>query len=102
MMLVLLVAALAVSGVGIWASRRWRVLGQAMMALGGLGLIGVLVVQVRQNLFPPPAEGARALRVSRELLPGQPHRAGLICTEWGCPSALPRAAIHGRGFRAKL
>jgi hypothetical protein len=66
MMLVLLVAALAVSGVGIWASRRWRVPGQAMMALGGLGLIGVLAVQVRQNLFPPQpkAPGRCELAVS--------------------------------------
>ena len=51
MTLLLLLAALVISGVGVWISRRWRVMGQAMMALGGLGLIGVLVVQVRQNLF---------------------------------------------------
>jgi hypothetical protein len=49
----LLLAALVVSGVGVWMSRRWRVLGQIMMGLGGLGLIGVLAFQVRQNLFPP-------------------------------------------------
>jgi hypothetical protein len=49
----LLLAALVVSGVGVWMSRRWRVLGQVMMGLGGLGLIGVLAFQVRQNLFPP-------------------------------------------------
>jgi hypothetical protein len=53
MTLVLLLAALAVSGVGIWMSRRWRVLGQIMMGLGGVGLIAVLAVQVRQNLFSP-------------------------------------------------
>ena len=34
-------------------SRRWRGLGQVMMGLGGLGLIAVVAVQVRQNLFPP-------------------------------------------------
>jgi hypothetical protein len=50
----LLLAALVTSGVGVWISRRWRVLGQVMMGLGGLGLIGVLALQVRQNLFPPP------------------------------------------------
>jgi hypothetical protein len=49
----LLLAALIVSGVGVWMSRRSRVLGQIMMGLGGLGLIGVLAFQVRQNLFPP-------------------------------------------------
>ena len=49
----LLLAALVVSAVGVWLSRRSRVLGQVMIALGGLGLIGVLAFQVRQNLFPP-------------------------------------------------
>jgi hypothetical protein len=49
----LLLAALVVSGVGVWVGRRWRVLGQVMMGLGGVGLIGVLAFQVRQNLFPP-------------------------------------------------
>ena len=48
-----LLAALAVSGAGVWVSRRSRVPGQAMMALGGLGLIGVVAWQVRQNVFPP-------------------------------------------------
>jgi hypothetical protein len=50
----LLLAALVMSGVGVWMSRRWRVLGQLMMGLGGVGLVGVLALQVRQNLFPPP------------------------------------------------
>jgi hypothetical protein len=49
----LLLAALAVSGIGVFLSRRSRVMGQVMMVLGGLGLIGVLAFQVRQNLFPP-------------------------------------------------
>jgi hypothetical protein len=53
MTFLLLLAALVMSGVGVWMSRRWRVLGQVMMGLGGLGLIGVLALQVRQNLFPP-------------------------------------------------
>lgn len=34
-------------------SRRWRGLGQVVMGLGGLGLVAVVAVQVRQNLFPP-------------------------------------------------
>jgi len=49
----LLAAALVLSAAGVWISRRWRVLGQAMMVLGGLGLIGVLALQVRQNVFAP-------------------------------------------------
>ena len=53
MPLFLLLAALVVSGIGLWISRRWRLLGQVMMGLGGVGLIGVLALQVRQNLFPP-------------------------------------------------
>jgi hypothetical protein len=47
MTLLLLLAALVMSGVGGWLSRRWRVWGQAMMALGGLGLIGVLALHVK-------------------------------------------------------
>jgi hypothetical protein len=53
MTLPLLLAALLVAGVGGWMSRRWRVLGRGMMALGGLGLIGVVTLQVRQNVFSP-------------------------------------------------
>jgi hypothetical protein len=53
MTLFLLLAALAMAAMGGWLSRRKRVLGQAMMALGGLGLIGVIFWQVRQNVFPP-------------------------------------------------
>jgi len=49
----LLLAALAFASAGGWMSRRWRILGQAMMGLGGMGLIGVIVLQVRQNVFPP-------------------------------------------------
>jgi hypothetical protein len=53
MMLVLLLAALAIAGVGALIGRRWRVFGQATMGLGGLGLIAVIVVQLRQNVFQP-------------------------------------------------
>jgi hypothetical protein len=53
MTIFLLLAALAMAGVGGWMGRRGRVLGQAMMGLGGLGLIGVIVLQVRQNVWPP-------------------------------------------------
>ena len=49
----LLLAALVIAGVGGWMSRRWGVLGQAVMGLGALGLVGVIVLQVRQNVFPP-------------------------------------------------
>jgi hypothetical protein len=48
----LLLAALAMAGAGVWMSRRWRILGQAMIALGGLALIGVIVLQFRQNVLP--------------------------------------------------
>jgi hypothetical protein len=53
MTFVLLLASLAMAGLGGWMRRRWGVLGQAMMGLGGLGLIGVIVLQVRQNVLPP-------------------------------------------------
>lgn len=55
----LLLAALAMAGLGAWISRRQRVLGQAMMGLGGLGLIGIVVWQVRQNVFPPQPKAPR-------------------------------------------
>ena len=57
MTFLLLLAALAMAGVGVWMSRRGRVLGQAMMGLGGLGLIAVVILQVRQNVFPPQLKG---------------------------------------------
>ncbi len=55
----LLFAALAVAGAGAWISRRWRVWGQAVVVLGGLGLIAVVVSEVRQNVLPqrPKASG---------------------------------------------
>jgi hypothetical protein len=53
MTFLLLLAALALAGAGRWMSSRWRVLGRAMMVLGGLGLVAVIVLQVRQNVFPP-------------------------------------------------
>jgi hypothetical protein len=49
----LLLAALLLASAGGWMSRRWRVLGQVMMGLGGLGLIGVVALQVRQNVYCP-------------------------------------------------
>jgi hypothetical protein len=52
----LLLAALAIAGVGALIGRRWRVFGQAMMGLGGLGLIAVIVVQLRQNVFQPQSK----------------------------------------------
>ena len=53
MTILLLLAALALAGAGRWMSRRSRVLGSTMMGIGGLGLVAVIVLQVRQNLFPP-------------------------------------------------
>ena len=66
MTLPLLLAALLVAGVGGWMSRRWRVLGQVLMGLGGLGLIGVVALQVRQNVFSPQPKtpGRCAMAVS--------------------------------------
>jgi hypothetical protein len=49
----LLVAALVLAGAGAGISRRWPVLGKVMMGLGGLGLIGIVASEVRQNLFSP-------------------------------------------------
>jgi len=53
-------------GVGAWASRRWQGVGQAVMILGGIGLVAVIVLQVRQNLLPPrpPATDRREMAVS--------------------------------------
>lgn len=56
MMFAFLLLALAVSGVGAWMGRRWRALGQVLMVVGGLGLIAIMAIQVRQNLFSPPPE----------------------------------------------
>jgi hypothetical protein len=53
MRFLLLAAALVLSGAGAWMSRRGRVLGQLMMALGGVGLIGVVALQVQQYVFAP-------------------------------------------------
>jgi hypothetical protein len=49
----LLLAALASAGVGAWLSRRSQVAGRVLMALGGLGLVGFIVLQVRQYVFSP-------------------------------------------------
>jgi hypothetical protein len=66
MTFLLLLAALAMAGVGGWMSRRGRVWGNAMMGLGGLGLIGIIIWQVRQNVFPPQpkAPGRSEMAVS--------------------------------------
>jgi hypothetical protein len=62
----LLLAALAVAGAGVGISRRWRVFGQAVMVAGGLGLMGVVVLEVRQNVLPqrPDARKRCAMAVS--------------------------------------
>ena len=49
----LLTAALVTAGVGIWLSRRWRVLGQLIMVLGGLGLLGAVALEIRQYVLSP-------------------------------------------------
>jgi hypothetical protein len=53
MTFLLLLAALAVTGLGAWMSRRGHFAGQVLLGLGGVGLIGVIAVQVRQNLLNP-------------------------------------------------
>lgn len=53
MTFLLLLAALVISAIGIWLSRRGQALGQVIIVLGCLGLIGVLAFQVRRNFFPP-------------------------------------------------
>jgi hypothetical protein len=49
----LLLAALAVGGLGAGISRRAKVVGQGMIGLAGLGLIAIIVWQFRQNVFQP-------------------------------------------------
>jgi hypothetical protein len=56
MTFLLLLAALAVAGTGVWLSRRRNVPGQVLMGLGGLGLIAVIALQVRQNVLSPQAK----------------------------------------------
>jgi hypothetical protein len=53
MMFVFLLAALAVAGFGVWLSRRGHVAGQVVMGLGGLALIGLIALQVKQNVLTP-------------------------------------------------
>jgi len=48
----LLLLSLGLAGVGAVVSPRWRVGGQALLGLGVLGLLAVVVVQVRENVFP--------------------------------------------------
>lgn len=56
-MTLLLLLTLAISGLGWWMSRRWVVAGRALMVLGGLGMIGVIVLQLRQNVFTSEPKG---------------------------------------------
>jgi hypothetical protein len=62
----LLLLALAISGLGWWISRRWLSAGRALMLLGGLGLVGVITLQIRQNVFTrePKEPDASAVAVS--------------------------------------
>jgi hypothetical protein len=48
-----LVATLVLAGLGLGLRRRQPALGQVLMGLGGLGLLGVIAWQVRQNVVPP-------------------------------------------------
>src|SRR5271154_5793480 len=57
MTILLLLAALALAGVGVWLSGRARPAGNLLLALGGAGLIAVIVLQVRQYFATPAAEG---------------------------------------------
>jgi hypothetical protein len=52
-MFILLLLALAVSGVGAWARRRWPAFGQVLMVVGVLSLTAISIVQIRQIVFPP-------------------------------------------------
>jgi hypothetical protein len=80
----LLLMALAVSGAGVWASRRWRAFGQTLMAIGGLSLLGVVALQVRQNLFPPQpkmpgrCEIAVSVCLANQMLRDLPGRSGNV------------------------
>jgi hypothetical protein len=84
MTFLLLLASRALAGAGRWMSRRWRVLGQAMMGLGGLGLIGVIVLQVRQNVFPPQEKAPRRYEMAvtygllNSLLGDMPGQSGNV------------------------
>ncbi|MBE0539967.1 MAG: hypothetical protein IH623_01085 [Verrucomicrobia bacterium] len=49
----LLLPALAVAGLGWLARRRFLLLGQVLMVIGGLGCLAVMGWQARQSLFPP-------------------------------------------------
>lgn len=49
----LLLAALALAGVGAWMKDRWPILARTLLAAGGAGLITVIVLDLRQNVFPP-------------------------------------------------
>jgi hypothetical protein len=53
-MFILLLLALAVSGAGAWARRRWPAFGQVLMVVGVLSLTAISFVQIRKIIFPPP------------------------------------------------
>jgi len=111
----LLLAALALAGVGAGVSRRWRVLGQAMMGLSGLGLIAVVILQVRQNVFPPQPrtpsryEMAVSFGLANCLLGDMPGQSGKVVllfpqrrvmdadTEGSYEDGFTPALRHGRG-----
>lgn len=90
MTFILLLAALAVAGVGAGLRNRWQTVGQILMALGILGLLGVIGLQVRQNVLPsePQASSRLDMAVSSclancltEDLTGQSGRVVLIFPE---------------------
>jgi hypothetical protein len=68
-MVSLLLLTLAIAGLGWWFSRRWLNAGRVLMVLGGLGMIGVIALQLRQNVFTsePKAPDASAMAVSSGL-----------------------------------
>ena len=60
----LLLAALTLAGVGVWMSRHSQALGQSMMGLGALGLVAVVVLQVRANLLPASSKTENRARMA--------------------------------------
>jgi hypothetical protein len=72
----LLLPALALAGLGWLARRRFVLLGQVLMVIGGLGCLGVMGWQARQSLFPPTGKlPNRAHAVVSFYLANQTQRA---------------------------